>query len=349
MLPQRKISNKRPVMGDPGPFRAARWLPGPHAQTMFGAMLRALPRPPTSRERWELPDGDFVDVDVLAGDPGAPLLLLLHGLEGSGRSHYVRGMMAQARRRGWRAFALNFRSCGGEPNRLLRSYHSGETADLGLAVERLLPRLGAAPLLLAGFSLGGNVLVKWLGEQGDSLPRQIAAAAAVSVPFDLQRCAAALDGPGVAQWIYRTRFLRGLKRKALEKARSFPGRLDAARVRAAATIVAFDDAVTAPVHEFEGARDYYARSSSGPFVARVRVPLLLISAADDPMIPDDCLPADARANPFVAVETTPDGGHVGFIAGPPWAPRFWAEERSAAYLDGELERFRLAGGRPTAR
>jgi predicted alpha/beta-fold hydrolase len=318
-------------------FRPAWWLRGPHAQTVFAPLARAWPRPPTERERWELPDGDFVDLDRLSGPARAPALLVLHGLEGSSRAPYVRGMLEQARLRGWRGYALNFRSCSGEPNRLLRSYHSGETGDLDLAVRRLLPELGGAPLLAVGFSLGGNVLVKWLGEQGPAVPRELRAAVAVSVPFDLALCAANLDGPGLWRFLYRARFLRTLKDKALAKAGAFAGKLDRQRVRAARTLGEFDEAVTAKVHGFAGAHDYWARCSSGQFVGRVRVPLLLLSSVDDPIVPGSCLPREAvLGNALVRLEETAGGGHVGFVAGPLWAPRFWAEERAARFLDQQL-------------
>ena len=314
-------------------FQPPRWLRGAHAQTVFGTLLRPGPRLPLRRERWELPDGDFVDVDRLDGPPAAPLLLVLHGLEGSSSSHYVRGFLDQARRRGWRGLALNFRSCSGEPNRLLRSYHSGETGDLAEAVARARRESQDAPLFAAGCSLGGNVLVKWLGEQGSSAP--LRAAAAVSVPFDLQACARALDAPGAMSFVYRTRFLRTLKRKALAKARLFPG-IDAARVRSARTLFEFDEAVTAPVHGFAGAEDYWARSSSGPYLPRVGVPLLLLSAEDDPFIPAACLPREAAAlNRSVTLEVHPHGGHLGFVAGG-FLPWFWAEWRVAEFLAAHL-------------
>jgi len=314
-------------------FDTPRWLRGAHAQTVFGTLLRPGPRLPLRRERWELPDGDFLDVDRLEGPAAAPLLVVLHGLEGSSSSHYVLGLLAQARRRGWRGMALNFRSCSGESNRLLRSYHSGETGDLGEAVRRARAESPSAPLLLAGCSLGGNVVVKWLGEQGASAP--VRAAAALSVPFDLKECARALDAPGAMSFVYRSRFLRTLKRKALAKARRFPG-IDAARVRSARTLFEFDEALTGPVHGFAGAEDYWAQSSSGPFVSRVRVPLLLLSAEDDPFIPASCLPRQAAAaNPYVTLETHPRGGHLGFVAGP-YLPRFWAESRVAEFLAAHL-------------
>ena len=334
-----------PAPRPPSTFTPAPWLPGGHAQTIFGTLLRAFPRPRTERERWELPDGDFVDVDVLPAPEGAPSLLLLHGLEGSARSHYVRGMLSLAKRAGWRAFALNFRSCSDEPNRLLRSYHSGETEDLGYAVAQLTARV-PGPLVLCGFSLGGNVLVKWLGEQGDRAPKAIAGAAAISVPFDLAACAAALDGPGAMAWAYRERFLRTLKKKAIAKALTAKSpSLDPAKIAAARTLGDFDEAVTAPVHGFKDAADYWRRSSSGPFVPRVRVPLLLVSAVDDPIVPGGGLPPDRFAgNPNVTLEATERGGHVGFVTGPPWAPRFWAEERAVAFLSARLEATR----RPSA-
>lgn len=314
-------------------FEPLRWMRGRHAQTMFGTLFRPGPRVPLRRERWELPDGDFLDVDRLDGPAAAPLLLVLHGLEGSSSSHYVRGVLSQARLRGWRAMALNFRSCSGEPNRLLRSYHSGETGDLGEAIRRARAESETGPLLLAGCSLGGNVVVKWLGEQGASA--RVRAAAALSVPFDLKACAQALDAPGAMSFVYRSRFLLTLKRKALAKVQMFPG-VDAARVRSARTLFEFDEALTGPIHGFAGAEDYWAQSSSGPYVARVRVPLLLLSAEDDPFIPSSCLPRNAATkNPCVTLETYPKGGHLGFVAGP-YLPRFWAEQRVAEFLASHL-------------
>jgi predicted alpha/beta-fold hydrolase len=312
------------------PFAPASWLRGRHAQTVFATLFRPGPRVPVRRERWELSDGDFLDVDRMQGPASAPLLVVLHGLEGSSSSHYVRGLLAQARARGWRGLAMNFRSCSGEPNRLLRSYHSGETGDAGEAIRRAHAESPDAPLFCAGCSLGGNVLVKWLGEQGEAA--MVAAAAALSVPFDLALCADALDGPGAMAWVYRTRFLRSLKAKALEKAGRFADRLDAVKVRSARTLREFDEAITGPLHGFAGAEDYYAQSSSGPYVGRVRIPLLLLSAEDDPFIPPQCLPrAAASENPFVTLETTGKGGHLGFIAGP-LVPRFWAELRAIEFL-----------------
>jgi predicted alpha/beta-fold hydrolase len=310
----------------------ARWLFGPNLMTVFGPLLRPGPRVPVARERWELSDGDFVDVDRMAGPRDAPLLLALHGLEGSSSAHYIRGMLAQARARGWRGLALNFRGCSGDMNRLVRSYHSGETSDLDELVRRA--RNEADRIVMAGCSLGGNVLVKWLGEQGTSVPPQIKAAAALCVPFDLALSGKTLDGPGFWRWVYRTRFLRSLKKKSLEKLKRFPGAADEPRVRRARTLLEFDDALTARIHGFAGAEDYYAQSSSKPYVARVRVPLLLLSAQDDPFIPPECVPG--TDNRFVEVELSPRGGHLGFVEGPIWQPRFYAERRAVDFLANRL-------------
>lgn len=318
-------------------FRQARWLPGRHLQTVFGALLRRAAHLPLARRRWELPDGDFVDVDVLEAEPSAPALIALHGLEGSSGATYMRGLLALARARGFAAYALNFRSCSGESNRLARSYHSGETSDLDAAVRRVLAERPLSPLVLCGFSLGGNVLVKWLGEEGARLPPQIRAAAAISVPFDLALCARTLDGPSAMAAIYRGRFLRTLKRKAREKARRFPGSIDLKRLKSVRTITAFDEHVTAPLHGFRGAADYYARASSAQFLPAVQVPLLLLSAEDDPFVPPAALPLSAaRKNPRVVLEVTRKGGHVGFVAGGPLRPRYYAEERAIQFLASHL-------------
>jgi predicted alpha/beta-fold hydrolase len=313
-------------------YEPARFLFGPNLMTVFGPIFRRGPRVPLRRERWELSDGDFVDVDRLEGRSEAPLLVALHGLEGSTSAHYMRGLLHQARLRGWRGIALNFRGCSGDSNRLLRSYHSGETGDLNELIARV--RGESDRIVIVGCSLGGNVLVKWLGEQGAAVPPQIRAAAALSVPFDLRACAETLDGPGFWLWIYRTRFLRTLKRKSLLKEAQFPRALDAERVRAARTLFEFDDAVTAAVHGFAGAPDYYAQSSSGQFLDRVRVPLLLLSAEDDPFIPARTLPRSAPQQ--VTLEVWPRGGHLGFVEGRPWRPRFYAERRAVEFLAAQI-------------
>lgn len=315
-------------------YRRASWLPGPHLGTVYASVARPWPRPAFRRERWELDDGDFLDVDRLdAPRAGAPVLVISHGLEGSSRASYVRGLAAAAARKGLAVVAWNFRGCSGEPNRLLRQYHSGETGDLATVVGRLADEDPDRPILLAGFSLGGNQLVKWLGERGDGLPAPVRAAVAVSVPFDLAACAAALDGPGFWPFVYRERFLRRLRGKALRKAAEHPGQIDADAVRRSRTFAAYDGLVTARLHGFASARDYWTRCSAARFLPGVRRDLLLVSADDDPLVPVGSIPvALARDNPAVTLEVTSGGGHVAFVSGTPLVPAFWAEERAVDFL-----------------
>jgi predicted alpha/beta-fold hydrolase len=301
--------------------------------TVFASVARPTPRPAWRRERWELPDGDFLDVDRLWGaEESAPIAVICHGLEGSSRAPYVRGLAAALAARGLGVAALNFRGCSGETNRLPRFYHSGETDDLRHAVAHLVAERPGRPLLLAGFSLGGNVVAKLLGERGDDLPPEVRAAAVVSVPWDLAAAARAIDGVGTMAWLYRERFLRRLRAKVEAKARRFPGALDVEGARRARTVVAFDDAVTAPLHGFASAADYYDRSSARRWLPGLRRPLLAVAALDDPMVPGATVPSPAEGNGLLRLEVTPRGGHVGFVEGPPWRPGYWAEELAARFL-----------------
>ncbi|MDQ6830905.1 MAG: hydrolase [Gemmatimonadota bacterium] len=318
-------------------YRPAWWIPGAHLKTMWGKLARRRPQVALRVERWEVPDGDFLDLHRLAArddGPSVPRVLMLHGLEGSPDSHYARGMLQQARLRGWAADALVFRSCGAEPNRLARSYHSGETTDLDFVVRRLIEAEPDRLLLLAGVSLGGNVLLKWLGERGDDVPSAVRAAAAVSVPYDLARSARRIDR-GFSK-VYQANFLRTLRRKAHAKRERFPGILDAELIDRARSFYDFDDCVTARLHGFTGADDYYARSSSLGFLPRIRVPTLLLSAVDDPFLPSEVLDdvrAIARDNSNLCIEFPKRGGHVGFISGlVPWKPDYYAERRIMEFL-----------------
>jgi hypothetical protein len=315
------------------PFAAPRGLRSPHAQTIGASLRRPGHSPPTRRQRLELPDGDFVDLDVLEAPQEAPHLLLLHGLEGSSRSGYVLAVLRDAAERGWGATALNFRSCSGVPNRLLRSYHSGATDDPA-AVLRLIRDRQTGPLAGIGFSLGGNVLLRLLAEQGDDTALDLAAA--VSVPYDLAASSLVLDGPGRFTRLYRARFLRSLRVKALGKAARFPGHLDATAIRAVTTLRGFDDAVTAPVHGFADAADYYARCSSGPVLGAIARPTLLLSAADDPFVQRPAIPDAAADNPHLDVVLSDAGGHVGFLTGSLARPDFWAEKTLMAWIAGRL-------------
>jgi predicted alpha/beta-fold hydrolase len=325
----------------------ARWLPGANAMTVFASLARVFPRPRGRRERWELPDGDFLDLDRFSppvrGPAEPPLLVVCHGLEGSSRAPYVRGLVAIALSRGLAALALNFRGCSGEANRLPRSYHAGDTGDLALVVDRLAKERPGRPVVLAGFSLGGNVVAKLLGERGDALPREVRGAAAISVPFDLEASAQAIDGAGFWNGVYRERFLRQLRRKAIAKARRFPGAIDAGRAARARSFAEFDAAVTAPLHGFPSAKAYWRESSSGRFLGGVRRPLLALASLDDPIVPAESIPfAEARTNPRIRLEASGAGGHVAFVAGWPFWPSFWAERRAVEFLAGVASRPAIA-------
>lgn len=319
-----------PIETPSEPFVPARGLANPHAQTISGSFLRPARGPELVRERFETPDGDFVDVDHLTGRASAPRLLVLHGLEGSSRSPYVVETLRGAAARGWHASAVNFRSCSGSLNRTARAYHSGETGDVLFILARLQER-DPRPVLGVGFSLGASVLLRLLIDAGASAP--IVAAAAVSAPYDLAACARALDSAGGFAWIYRTRFLRTLKSKTLLKARMLPGLIDTARVRAAQGIEAFDDAVTAPLHGFRDAADYYARCSAGPGLGRIRKPTLLLTGEDDPIVPASTLPPVDASSEHLHWLRIAQGGHVGFVAGSPHRPRFWGEHQVLRFLD----------------
>ena len=318
-------------------FRSPRWLRGRHAQTVWGSVMRLPIRLPLHHERWELPDGDFIDVDrLVAPTAEAPVVVVCHGLEGSSRAGYVRGLLRELRALGLGAVAINFRGCSGEVNRLPRFYHSGDTGDIAVVVERLITERPGRALALAGFSLGGNVVAKYLGERSDAVPAEVRAGAVVSVPFDLALCARSLDGPGVMARVYRGRFLRRLRAKVAHKSRAHATMpLDAAR--AARTFRDFDHGVTAPLHGFVSAEDYWARSSAGPLLPSVKRPLLIVAAEDDPFVPPEALPRQAAAaNPWLTLEVSKEGGHVAFVHGPPWAPQRHAEQRVAQFLAEQL-------------
>ncbi|HZN91199.1 MAG TPA: hydrolase [Myxococcales bacterium] len=318
------------------PFRPAAGLSNPHSQTFFSYFTHPLRGPALVRERWETPDDDFLDVDRVMAPLHAPHVVLFHGLEGSSKSGYMLAMLRAAADRGWGAMALNFRSCSGEMNRQLRSYSSGETQDPAFTLEKLRERGVTGPLFGMGFSLGGNALLKLLAEQGDS--SLLSAAVAVSAPFDLSACAHALDEDSRWGMFYRSFYLRPLHRKALRKAAAHPGVLDVPRIRRSWTFREFDDLVTAPLHGFKDAEDYWARCSSGPMLERIRRPTLLISSNDDPIAKVNGA-LDGLQNPHLAALLTQQGGHVGFVSGSILRPRFWAEEVALQFMEeraGEL-------------
>lgn len=321
----------------PRPFVPAGWLPGAHAQTVAGRYLRPKTGVRYRRERIDTPDGDFVDLDFAfvpgAADPPAedsPIALVVHGLEGSTNSGYVRETCRRLWDRGIRAVALNFRSCSGEPNRLARFYHAGDTGDVAHVLDLLAERNPGVPLAAVGFSLGANVLLKYLGERGDAA--RVRAAAGVSIPFDLSAGADHLWSTPMGR-VYTGIFVRSLQARFRQKQHLIGDACDAGRVLSARSFREFDDAATARLHGFTGVDDYYGRSSCAQFLPRIRVPTLIVHAEDDPFVPADAIPREAlRANPCLTAAITTHGGHVGFIAGPPWRPAFWAEAEAARFL-----------------
>jgi hypothetical protein len=317
------------------------WIRGAHGQTIWARLARSRHLVGFRREILATPDGDDLVLDHADGPADAPRVLLLHGTEGSSYSLHTQGLAVLVARAGWRGVVLNFRSCARDPrdirrrlrNRTARLYHSGETTDLDLVVRTLRAREPATPLHAIGFSLGGSVLLKWLGERADA--GALSSAVTISAPYDLAAAARHLDRPSARVYVYN--FMRRIKPKALDVLTRFPretAHLDAARIRRARTLREFDDCVTAPLHGFAGADDYYARAGALPFLPRVRVPTLCVSALDDPFYPGEAVaPARAAASPHVTFAVTSWGGHTGFVSGRwPWRPVYWAEETAVAWL-----------------
>jgi predicted alpha/beta-fold hydrolase len=310
-------------------YRAPRWLPGPHLQTVYPWLL---PQRPLRyrRERWETPDGDFIDLDWIDGAVGTPLVVLFHGLEGSARSHYALALMHAVAQRGWNGVVVHFRGCGGEDNRLSRAYHSGDTQEAAWVLPRLKARFPSVSLLACGVSLGGNLLLKWLGENGCAGRELVARAAAVSAPLDLMACGDALER-GVNRF-YARHFLKSLKPKATAKLLRFPRLFDADRLGRARTLREFDDVFTAPVHGFRDTDDYWTRASSKPWLARIEIPTLLVNARNDPFLPESVLPAADEVSSHVVLEFPETGGHAGFVSGPFPGNVDWLTQRLLSFL-----------------
>lgn len=315
----------------PSAFVPAWWLPGPHAQTLWSNLFRRLPQIELTRERLELPDGDFLDLDW-HGCAGRGLVVILHGLEGSSGSHYARGLMHALGRCDLASVVLHFRGCSGEPNRLVRGYHGGDTADFAYLLRLLRARHPGLPLAAVGYSLGGNVLLNWLGRNGAAAGLNVAAA--VSVPFDLAAAARHLERRGgrLYQRVLVRRMCRSMARK--RRAGLFELPIDLERLR---TFYEFDDRITAPLHGYAGADDYYARASCRQHLAGIEVPTLILHSRDDPFLPAHAIPQPAELGPAVEFELTARGGHVGFIAGR-WPGRavYYLEQRIAHYFHARL-------------
>ncbi len=360
----------------PHSYHAPAWLPGGHLQTIYPPLFAPRPRVSYRRERWDTPDGDFIDLDWLEQDseitpesgsapatgiparagnqykswtpacagvttrananPRAPLVVLFHGLEGGSRSHYALALMAALRDSGWRGVVIHFRGCSGEINRLRRAYHSGDSAEIDWILRRLKQQYAAGDLFAAGVSLGGNALLKWLGEQRAAAAEVVAAAAAISAPVNLTAAGNALDSGFNLN--YTRHFLASMKRKTLAKLERFPDLCDRERVLQACTLRAFDNVVTAPLHGYRDTDDYWLRASSKPLLVNIVAPTLMINARNDPFLPPQALPLPHEVSRAVSLEFPAAGGHVGFVAGAfpghlDWLPQrildFFAQHRKS--------------------
>jgi predicted alpha/beta-fold hydrolase len=310
-------------------FKPAWWLPGRHLQTLWPALMRRGKKLLLRRDRIELADGDFIDIDCTQQTTG-PIVIVLHGLEGSVNSSYAQGLLAMLSQHGWRSGVMHFRGCSGEMNRLPRIYHSGETSDVATIVDILHQREPQTSLVVVGFSLGGNVLLKWLGETKTQNP--LVAAVAISVPFELGKAADYMR-QGFTR-VYHQQLLRLLQKKIAAKFQSQTAPImTLPALSKLQTIREFDDKITAPLHGFASAEDYYVRSSSRQFLKNIGVPTLIINALDDPFVPEVTIPAAEELSSYVELEITKQGGHVGFVAGSlPWQPQYWLEQRIVSFI-----------------
>ena len=297
-------------------FRAPWWQPGGHVQTIWAALYaKAGVSPAWQRERWDTPDDDFIDIDFSSHPAGAnaPTLVLFHGLEGSSSSHYAKALAQVCAQRGWHLAVPHFRGCSGEPNRLLRAYHSGDADEVDWILRRLQQRASGG-LLAMGVSLGGNALARWAGLQQQTAAELVKGAAVICAPLDLVAGGVNL-GQGLNRWIYTPVFMRTLVPKALAKWQQAPGLFDRQRLQRARTLHDFDDVFTAPVHGFRDADDYWSRASAKPLLKQVAVPLLLLNARNDPFVPVHSLPTPDEVSAAVQLWQPPHGGHVGFASG----------------------------------
>jgi uncharacterized protein len=300
----------------PHAFRAPRWLPGGNLQTIWPALFSARhDGPPLAyrRERWDTPDADFIDVDWLGEDIAAPLLVLFHGLEGSSSSHYAQAFAHWARRHGWRYAVPHFRGCSGELNRAPRAYHSGDFEEIGWILQRMR-RVHHGAICAVGISLGGNALLRWAEEAGDSAANTVRAVCAVSSPIDMVASGLCI-GRGFNRHVYTRMFLNSMKPRALLKLAQYPGLFDRDRLVAARTLYEFDDVFTAPLHGFRNTDDYWTRGSSKPHLHQIRIPALVVNALNDPFVPAASLPAPHQVGRHVTLWQPAHGGHVGFPGG----------------------------------
>ena len=319
-------------------YQSPWWLPGGNAQTIYAAKLARRysgAKPTWKRERWDTPDGDFVDVDWrISGaenlSDAAPLLVMFHGLEGSSSSHYAEAFAQEAQLRRWHMAIPHFRGCSGEINWAPRAYHSGDYEEVGWMLSRFSTQHPHCPLYAVGISLGGNALMRWAGEMGHAASQVVQGIASVCSPIDLTASGHAID-TGFNKRVYARMFLDTMKPRAMQKLQQFPGLFDAAELLAADTLYAFDDVFTAPLHGFRNTDDYWDRASAKPGLSRVQVPALVLNARNDPFIPASSLPTSDQVSAQVTLWQPNTGGHVGFASGGfpadlkemPWAVMEW--------------------------
>lgn len=329
LAPSSRLLNARPYKPPP-------WLPGGNAQTIYARMLARNYAQSYHRQRWDTPDGDFIDLDwTPSPSESNKLFVLFHGLEGCSRSHYALSLMTLAQQLGWAGVVPHFRGCSGEINRLPRAYHSGDSAEIDWILRRLKAENRDSEIYVAGVSLGGNMLLKWLGEQGAAAMSIVAAAVAISAPVDLNAAAAVLDR-GFQRLIYTRHFLASITAKVIQKIELHNLKTVPADVRACKTFRAIDDLYTAPIHGFRNAEDYWMRASSKPFLSNIKVPTLLINAQNDPFLPAACFPKKNEVSDAVTCDFPAAGGHVGFVSGVfpgalDWLPRRIVNYFSARY------------------
>lgn len=310
------------------PFKPSWWLSNAHLQTIWQTFFRKQPEVVTQRERILLPDGDFIDLDW-AGYAGGPLILVLHGIAGNIESPYAKGMLRAIADNNWCGVFMHFRGCSGEPNRLPRAYHSGETGDLQYVVGELQRRYPNKPIAAVGFSMGGNVLLKWLGETGAENP--LSGAVAVSVPFELEKSADHIN-KGLSR-LYQWWLLRDLRNLMTRKFKKIPQALiDVNEIERIRSFWDFDNKITAPLHGFTDARDYYTKASARQYLKKIQTKTLILHSSDDPFMTKDSIAASDELSPNLTLELSDFGGHVGFVAGTPWKPVYWLEERIPIFL-----------------
>ncbi|AOZ49728.1 YheT family hydrolase [Chromobacterium vaccinii] len=314
-------------------YRAPRWLRGGHAQTIWPALAVKQDAPSYRRELWDTPDGARIALDFVDGQPGAPLVVLFHGLEGSSASHYAKALMQAVAARGWHGAVSHFRGCGGVDNPLPRAYHAGDAAEVRWILQRLSGRFAA--IAAVGVSLGGSMLLNYLADDGEAALPQ--AAAAVSAPLDLVAASTRLDR-GLGKLLYTRMFMDTLKPKAMASLQRHPGLFDGARLSRARTFIEFDDLVTAPIHGFGTALNYWTQASSKPRLGQIVRPTLVLNARNDPFLPESALPDASQVSPSVTLDFPEDGGHVGFATGPFPGRIDWLPQRLLEFIAPHLKK-----------